>query len=143
MKDAVKVIVYDADGRMLVLRRGHTHPTLALHPDLPGGYVDPGESLVEAALREVREETGLKVPEPVLRGSIRSKETFDHPKRSLRGRTITMAYLFALTPGELPRVKGMDDAEKAQWIPLSDFFAMRSQMFEDHYDIITTMIDRM
>jgi bifunctional NMN adenylyltransferase/nudix hydrolase len=128
-------------GHVLLVKRKHA-PGKGLWA-IPGGFLNPNERYCDGALRELREETGLKVPEPVLRGSIRSKETFDHPKRSLRGRTITMAYLFALTPGELPRVKGMDDAEKAQWIPLSDFFAMRSQMFEDHYDIITTMIDRM
>ena len=128
-------------GHVLLVKRKHA-PGKGLWA-IPGGFLNPNERYCEGAIRELREETGLKVPEPVLRGSIRSKETFDHPKRSLRGRTITMAYLFALTPGELPRVKGMDDAEKAQWIPLSDFYTMRSMMFEDHFDIVTTMIDRM
>jgi bifunctional NMN adenylyltransferase/nudix hydrolase len=128
-------------GHVLLVKRKHA-PGQGLWA-IPGGFLDQNERYVDGAIRELREETGLKVPEPVLRGSIRHKEIFDHPKRSLRGRTITVAYLFALAPGELPKVKGQDDAEKAQWIPLSDFYEMRDQMFEDHYDVICTMIDRM
>ena len=128
-------------GHVLLVRRKHA-PGKGLWA-IPGGFLNQNERYCDGAIRELREETGLKVPEPVLRGSIRHKETFDHPKRSLRGRTITMAYLFALAPGELPKVKGMDDAEKAKWIPLSDFYEMRDQLFEDHFEIIQTMIDRM
>ena len=59
---------------------------------------------------------------------------FDHPTRSLRG-TITHACLFNFPTGELPRVKGSDDADKARWVPLNEFAQMRSVMFEDHFDI--------
>lgn len=62
MKDSVKVIVYDADGWLLVLRRSASHPTLGLHPDLPGGEVDSGESIAEAAQRELYEEAGFEMP---------------------------------------------------------------------------------
>ncbi len=83
----------------------------------------------------MREETGLKLPEPVLRGSLKDRQVFDHPQRSLRGRTITHAFLFSFPVGDLPRVKGGDDADKARWVPLNDFARMRSVMFEDHFDI--------
>ena len=59
MKDAVKVIVYDLRGDVLLLTRSQTHPFLSLHPDFPGGDVDHGESVDEAILREMVEETGL------------------------------------------------------------------------------------
>ena len=55
------------------------------------------ERIRDAAIRELREETRLKVPAPVLAGSIRSSVVFDHPHRSLRGRTITYV-LFELAP---------------------------------------------
>lgn len=101
---------------------------------LPGGFVNQNERLEDAAIRELREETRIKVPAPVLRGSIKSTKVFDAPGRSLRGRTITSAYLFELPPGELPVVKGSDDAEKAFWKPISDIKS--EEMFEDHYDMI-------
>ena len=63
---------------------------------LPGGFLNPKETLFDACIRELREETRLKVPEPVLRGSCHSQHTFDDPYRSARGRTITQAFIFNL-----------------------------------------------
>ncbi|HED33639.1 MAG TPA: bifunctional nicotinamide-nucleotide adenylyltransferase/Nudix hydroxylase [Gammaproteobacteria bacterium] len=102
---------------------------------LPGGFVDEGEKLVDACLRELREETRLKVPLPVLKGSINSQEVFDDPHRSARGRTITHAFYIELVPDKaLPKVKGGDDAKHAMWIALADLDP--SKIFEDHYFII-------
>lgn len=103
---------------------------------LPGGFVEQSELLVDACLRELREETRLKVPAPVLRGSIKATRAFDHPLRSLRGRTITHAFLIALADGPLPEVKGGSDARGARWVPLSAAEQMGAQMFEDHSDIL-------
>ena len=102
---------------------------------LPGGFINKEEKLLDACLRELREETRLKVPAPVLKGSIRKQQVFDDPFRSARGRTITHAFHIELTPSStLPKVKGGDDARHALWIPLSELDP--SQMFEDHYFII-------
>lgn len=105
---------------------------------LPGGFVDHGEKLVDACLRELREETRLKVPAPVLNGSIKSQQVFDDPYRSARGRTITHAFYIELAPNKaLPKVKGGDDAKHAMWVPLAELDP--SQIFEDHYFIIQEM----
>ena len=94
-------------------------------------------------VRELREETGLKVPEKVLRGSIIARDVFDDPSRSTRGRTITHAFYFKLDDSaELPRVKGGDDAVKAKWISLADFEEMQSVMYEDHFAIMKNMLNR-
>jgi bifunctional NMN adenylyltransferase/nudix hydrolase len=106
---------------------------------LPGGFINQYERLEEAMLRELREETRLKVPAPVLKGSIRRQQVFDSPYRSTRGRTITHAFYIELSPDtSLPKVKGGDDAKHAQWAPLAKLDPR--QMYEDHYDIIQEMI---
>ncbi len=104
---------------------------------LPGGFLNQKETIQNAVIRELREETRIKIPEPVLRGSIKDQAVFDHPERSLRGRTVTHAFYMEFPYGELPPVRGADDAEKAKWIPISKLFAMQSMMFEDHIDIIS------
>jgi bifunctional NMN adenylyltransferase/nudix hydrolase len=107
---------------------------------LPGGFINQNERLEDGMIRELREETKLKVPGPVLRGNIKATKVFDYPKRSLRGRTITNAFLIELPAGPLPPVKGSSDARKAEWVPLSKIDS--SNMFEDHYDIIHYFLGR-
>lgn len=105
---------------------------------LPGGFLNQSEKIEDAVIRELREETKIKVPAPVLRGCIRERKVFDDPHRSSRGRTITHAFLITLTPDTtLPKVKGADDAEKAVWFPLSQ--VTRDMMYEDHMDIIENL----
>ncbi|KAF0812914.1 Bifunctional NMN adenylyltransferase/Nudix hydrolase [Andreprevotia sp. IGB-42] len=120
---------------LLVRRRGM--PGRGLWA-LPGGFVEQDEPIRDAVIRELKEETRLKVPAPVLAGSIRVNRVFDHPQRSLRGRTITHAFLIELTPtGDgLPKVRGGDDADRASWVPLSEFSRMEAQLFEDHFYIV-------
>lgn len=62
MSDSAKAILFDKDGRILVLYRSGTHPRHAHHLDFPGGLIDEGEQPIEAVSREIFEETGLKVP---------------------------------------------------------------------------------
>ena len=103
---------------------------------LPGGYVNANtDKSVEAAmLRELREETMIKVPAPVLKGSIVRSKVFDAIDRSPRGRIITHAFHIQLPDGELPKVKGSDDAEKARWVPIAE--VKSEDCFEDHYEIL-------
>jgi bifunctional NMN adenylyltransferase/nudix hydrolase len=105
---------------------------------LPGGFLDANEKLKTAVIRELREETRIKVPAPVLLGSITKTEVFDDPHRSARGRTVTHAYLIELKGDKLPKVKGGDDASKAFWVPFAD--VKPEQMFEDHFHIIQAMV---
>jgi len=56
---SAKTLVFDGDGRVLVLRRSETHPKKPHHTDLPGGLIEPGEPEVVGMVREVQEETGL------------------------------------------------------------------------------------
>ncbi len=127
-------------GHILVVRR-KAMPGKGLIA-LPGGFLRQNESLIDGMLRELKEETRVKVPLPVLRGSIADSHVFDSPGRSLRGRTITHAYFMQLKPGDLPSVRGNDDAEKAWWMTLADLYAHEDEIYEDHLQIIQHFISK-
>ena len=127
-------------GHVLVVRR-KVRPGQGLIA-LPGGYLAQQERAQEGMLRELREETGLKVPKPVLEGSIAASAVFDAPGRSQRGRVITHAFLIQLKAGPLPAVRGGDDAEKAFWMPLADIYSQEDAFFEDHVQIIQHFVSR-
>jgi len=61
MKTVAKVLVYNPDGNILVLRRSTTHPRFAYHLDFPGGEVEADEPAEQTISRELREETGLEI----------------------------------------------------------------------------------
>jgi bifunctional NMN adenylyltransferase/nudix hydrolase len=107
---------------------------------MPGGFINQYETLRECANRELEEETKIKVPPRVLDGSIVKEKRYDHPGRSLRGRTITTAFHFDLHERSMPKVRGSDDAAQAKWFPLSEFIQMQAVMYEDHYSIITDLL---
>ena len=135
-------------GHVLVIRRGGKIGNGLLA--MPGGYVNPDETLLTAAIRELREETRLKVPEPVLRGSIAATFDADHPHRSDRGRIYSKVFHFKLNDQtylpdvrgpnslNLPEVEGDDDAAAAFWMPFND---IKSKLFlEDHFDVISKIL---
>ncbi len=128
-------------GHILLVRR-RAEPGRGLWA-LPGGFVESNERIKDAAIRELRQETRIDCPEAVLYGSIKASGFYDHPGRSLRGRTVTHAYLIELRPGPLHPVKGADDADKARWVPLGVFETMMDQLFEDHYHIVKDLLGKL
>lgn len=61
MRRAAKALIFDNQGKILVLYRSETHPTLAHDIDLPGGEVEEHETTILGLVREIFEETGLTV----------------------------------------------------------------------------------
>lgn len=109
---------------------------------LPGGFKNNNETFLECAIRELYEETNLRVPEKVLRGSIVSTSIFDHPARStgIVRNTMAVYYRFPANPdGSLPRANGADDAQEAKWVSIADISTGKYQLFDDHADIISEM----
>jgi len=128
----VDAVVVQSGHVLMVERRNRPGKGLLA---LPGGFVDEGEKLVDACLRELCEETQLSIAHALLKGAIKSREVFDDPHRSARGRTITHAFYIELEPSKiLPEVKGGDDAKHAMWVPLAELDP--AKIFEDHYFII-------
>ncbi|MCK5604671.1 bifunctional nicotinamide-nucleotide adenylyltransferase/Nudix hydroxylase [Candidatus Pacearchaeota archaeon] len=127
-------------GHILIIKRKF-NPGKGLWA-LPGGFVDSHETVEESAIRELKEETRIKIDKPVLKRNIIDVKIFDHPERSMRGRTITHAHLIDLGEGPLPEIKAGDDASGAHWIPLADLKNLEDQMFEDHNDIIQHLTSR-
>lgn len=127
-------------GHVLVVRRKGS-PGRGLIA-LPGGFLNQKETIREGAIRELKEETGIKVSKELLDSSILEEKVFDHPERSLRGRTITHAFLIDLGGGPLPIVKGSDDTDKAWWMSLSDLATREAEFFEDHFHIISHFVNK-
>lgn len=137
--NTVDAVVVQSGHILMVKRRSAPGENLWA---LPGGFINQNETIKQAVFRELKEETKIKVPDSALKGIIERcpRQVFDAPNRSLRGRTITHAFLIELPPGELPKVRGSDDAAKARWIPLSQFDKMEDQCFEDHHYIVSYFI---
>ena len=106
---------------------------------LPGGFRNQRETFLDCAIRELMEETNVRVPEKVLRGSIVKTELFDSPRRSFGIPRNTMAVYMRISPNpdySLPRANGADDAALCKWVPLTD--ALNNiEMYDDHKDIIS------
>ncbi len=93
---------------------------------LPGGFMDIDETPEESVHRELEEETGIRTDGFFQVGA------FGALGRDPRHRTISIAYLSIFT-GELPEVKGADDADDAQWFSLN---ALPEGIAFDHLDIL-------
>lgn len=135
----VDAIVCKSAHILLVRRRGNPGKGLFA---LPGGFLNQEEEIEDAALRELKEETSIKLPKDELRKHIVASQVYSAPFRSLRGRTITHAYLINLGDGPLDKVKGTDDADKAFWLPLNEIDNREDQFFEDHFYIIKNLINK-
>ena len=110
--DLVVLTVRESRLSALMIRRGEE--PFAGRTALPGGFVRPGESLGEAAKRELAEETGL-ADLPV---HLEQLATYGAVDRDPRMRVVSVAYL-ALAP-DLPSPKAGGDAADAHWAPVAD-----------------------
>lgn len=130
--------VITAGSRVLLVKRGGQPGNGLLA--LPGGFLDQGEVLMDAAIRELREETGFDLPKDELKSCLVSSQVFDAPGRSQLGRVITHAYHFDVTKlyqgRELPAVQAGDDAVGAGWHELGSIDI--EGMHDDHAQILLT-----
>lgn len=115
-RQAVRVVVRDCEGRILLFRtRDVTEPGQGEWWELPGGGLDAGETYLAAALRELREETGIVVgAEQVGRPSWRRTATFRYRQaRRLQHEVVVAVTLHA--PGAAIDDSGRLDYEKEDY----------------------------
>jgi bifunctional NMN adenylyltransferase/nudix hydrolase len=108
---------------------------------VPGGFIAQRETAYQSALRELEEETHLKLLDDTMHRSLRATAVFDHPDRSLRGRTITHAHYFDLGDRELPEVRADDDAASVAWVSIDQLGAMEDRFHDDHFHILDHFLD--
>ena len=99
---------------------------------IPGGFVEPDEDLIDAARRELCEETGLELSE------LEQLATFGHPNRDPRGRTISVVYGARLQHAAHPAAG--DDAADARWFPLG---ALPADLAFDHATVLAQALPRL
>lgn len=109
----VDAIITDAIGRILVMERG-TVPFRGYWV-LPGGYVDPGETVEQAVVREVEEEVGLRVRVECLLG------VFSEPGRDPRGSFVSIAFHVVIIGGELTSTV---EAPAHRWLATDELVPM-------------------
>ena len=123
----VDIIIYNPAKGVVLVSRAHEPLGWAL----PGGFVEYGETLEDAAVREAREETGLDVELEGLVG------VYSDPSRDPRQHTITTAFYGRSKHSVMPR--GGDDAAEAQFFPVD---ALPPLVF-GHERIIADFLEKM
>lgn len=103
---------------------------------LPGGFVEPGESVPDAAVRELAEETGIEVP----RGKLSRFGCYREPGRDPRGSVVSVAFHGYLAGA--PPVTGGSDARAARWVALPEFLSAAARVAFDHRDIVRDAVVR-
>jgi len=138
--DLVIFTVRDADVKVLLVQRKE-HP-YRHEWALPGGFVrvkddplDQGESLLDAAHRELAEETGL----PPRTAFLEQLYTYGRPGRDPRTRVISVAWYALIKPDLAPFVTAGTDAADVRWFSLTQ---MPERLAFDHESIIQTAVER-
>lgn len=103
---------------------------------MPGGHKQDNETFTQCALRELEEETGLTENDLY---ELFSGYVFDHPSRSQGVSKPTVLLTTELINNSV-ELKASDDAQDAQWYDLKFIRNNRDKFFDDHWEIITSML---
>ncbi|MFI9176143.1 NUDIX domain-containing protein [Streptomyces lincolnensis] len=130
MTETIETVCFTADvvcirgGNVLLIKR--SWPPHQGRLALPGGHVDPGETSRAAAVRELMEETSVRVtPEDLALVGV-----YDRPDRDPRGRYVTVAYLVTVPDDTTARAG--DDAASVCWVPITE----PGRLAFDHGEIV-------
>ncbi|MGI9000558.1 MAG: NUDIX hydrolase [Pseudonocardia sp.] len=123
------------DSRLQALVITRRNPPYAGQSALPGGFLRAGEDVRQAAVRELREETGLDGEAEALH--LEQLSVYSDPDRDPRGRVVSVTFL-ALSP-DLPVPQAGSDAQHAFWAPVDE---IRGTLAFDHDQILNDAVER-
>ena len=131
--DMVCLTIRQDDVQVLLVERGSDpfQGRLAF----PGGFVEIDEDLPVAAARELEEETGIRLTDP-----LEQLKTYGQPGRDPRGRTVTVAYL--VVARDLGEPVGGSDAASAGWYPVDSLLESPGMLAFDHAEILNDAVER-
>ncbi len=125
MRVAVDGIIYhEKKQAILVIKR--KYPPFKDTWAIPGGMVNDGETVENALIREMKEETSLDVePEAIL-------GVYSDPKRDPRGHVISIVFITRWNENQEPQAN--DDAKEHSWLPLE--YISKDKLAFDHHQIL-------
>ena len=126
-KPTTDAIIAGPDGRIVLIRRKNPPIGWAI----PGGFVDEGEAIEHACVREAKEETGLDVT------LVSQLFTYSDPKRDPRQHNVSTVYACKVAAGSTP--EGADDAAEAKWcfeaqIPWTELVFDHAAILKDYFE---------
>jgi 8-oxo-dGTP diphosphatase len=98
---------------------------------IPGGFVEQDEPLEKAAIRELEEETGVRIT------SLEQLYAFGDPGRDPRGRTVSVAY-FGILNAKKHTIAAADDAKEVAWFKVDEL----PKLAFDHKEILKMAIGK-
>lgn len=122
---AVDLVILSGEDHLWLVRRRDTNQLATM-----GGFVQVGETAEEAVSRELQEEMGLAIRDPVLFG------VYDDPRRDNRRHTASIAYAVYLDGTERPRAA--DDAKEVVRVSIADVDSL--DFFADHRTIVSDFL---
>jgi 8-oxo-dGTP diphosphatase len=129
--DVVILTIREERFEVLLIRRGK-EPFIG-ELAIPGGFVEPGETVEEAADRELREETAVWARE----ARLEQFGVYSEPNRDPRKRVVSVAFV-AMVPNP-PQEQAGGDAAAAQWIDVNQ--ALGEQLAFDHHRVLADAVE--
>lgn len=126
----VDAIITDLNGKVIFIRR--KNPPFQGSWAFPGGFVEYGETIEEAVVREAKEETGAIIEINDLLG------VYSDPQRDPRGHTISVCFLAQIVEGEL---KAATDAAEVSTFTTDE--ALKMDLAFDHHEILKDALERL